>query len=64
MASKISKRVTSSKYQGDDHFSHAVFIDGRPYVTGLSKREVPYYKKQAINTLIKQEEGRHINDGQ
>jgi hypothetical protein len=52
---KISKRVTSSKYQGDDHFSHAVFIDGRPYVTGLGKREVSHYKKQAIDLLIKRE---------
>ena len=43
-----NKRVTARKYEGDDAYSWAVFIDGRPWITGLSKREVPYYKKQAL----------------
>jgi hypothetical protein len=29
---------------GDDLYSWAVFLDGRPAYTGLSRREVPYYK--------------------
>lgn len=40
-------RVTARKYMGDDAGSWAVFIDGRPYVTGLTKSEVPYYRKLA-----------------
>lgn len=44
MATK--KRVTAKKHMGDDLYSWAVFFDGYPVVTGLSKREVPYYKRQ------------------
>lgn len=40
-------RITARKYQGDDRASWAVFIDGRPFATGLTKPEVPGYKKQA-----------------
>lgn len=40
-------KITARKYLGDDALSWAVFIDGVPFVTGLSRREVPYYKKQA-----------------
>lgn len=43
----MRKRVTARKYMGDDAASWAVFLDGRPFVTGLTKREVAYYKKQA-----------------
>lgn len=50
---QIAKRVSAKKYQGDDHYSWAVFIDGIPFVTGLSKSEVPYYKNMAIERLIK-----------
>lgn len=49
----IEKRVNSRKYLGDDRASWAVFIDGRPFVTGLERREVPYYKRQAIRHLTK-----------
>ena len=42
----MAKKITARKYMGDDAYSWAVFVDGRPAVTGLSKREVPYYKKQ------------------
>jgi len=45
------KRVTAKKYGGDDQYSWAVFIDGKPWVTGLSRSEVPYYKKKALAKL-------------
>ena len=45
------KRVTARKYNGDDACSWAVFIDGKPWLTGLSKSEVPYWKKQAEKKL-------------
>jgi hypothetical protein len=45
------KRVTARKFEGDDAASWAVFIDGRPFVTGLAKSEVPYYRRQAEKSL-------------
>lgn len=38
-------KITARKYCGDDKYSWAVFKDGRPVVTGLSRTEVAYYKK-------------------
>jgi hypothetical protein len=40
---KRPARVTFRKYQGDDSHSWAVFVDGRPRLTGLAKSEVAYY---------------------
>ena len=40
-------KVTARKFMGDDEYSWAVFINGRPAFTGLSRRQVPYYKKEA-----------------
>ena len=50
---KTARRVTAGKYQGDDEGSWAVFIDGRPFVTGLTRSEVPYYKDRALEQLQK-----------
>jgi len=41
----MSKRVKARKYMGDDQASWAIFLDGRPVITGLTKPEVPYYRK-------------------
>lgn len=40
-------RVKARKYGGDDYASWAVFIDGRPFVTGLTLNEVPHYREVA-----------------
>lgn len=40
-------KITARKYMGDDAYSWAVFIDGRPAYTGLSRREVPHYRELA-----------------
>jgi hypothetical protein len=40
-------KITAKKFGGDDAYSWAVFIDGRPAFTGLTRSEVPYYKKIA-----------------
>lgn len=37
-----SVRITAKKYNGDDIYSWAVFLDGRPVVTGMSQREAAY----------------------
>jgi hypothetical protein len=38
-------RVTARKYNGDDAYSWAVFVDGCPKWTGLQRSEVDYYKR-------------------
>lgn len=40
--------ITARKHGGDDAHSWAVFINGRMMVNGLSSREVPYHKKEAL----------------
>lgn len=49
----VTAKITARKWDGDDAYSWAVFIDGKPMVTGLSRREVPYYKKQAAEIAAK-----------
>lgn len=44
-------RITAKKYGGDDSYSWAVFIKGQPFVTGLSRGEVDYYKRRAIESV-------------
>jgi len=44
-------KITARKHMGDDLYSWAVFVDGRPRVTGLSKREVPYWKARLAKDL-------------
>lgn len=44
-------RITARKYQGDDFFSWAVFLDGRPIITGLARTEVAYWKARIAKDL-------------
>ena len=44
---KPKVKVTIGKYNGNDAYSNAVFVDGRLFVCGLSKSEARYYAKQA-----------------
>jgi hypothetical protein len=46
-------KVTARKYMGDDAYSWAVFVDGRVAVSGLSRREVPHYKRLVQEGLDK-----------
>jgi hypothetical protein len=50
---KVTSHVTARKYEGDDEYSWAVFIDGRPRVTGLNRSIVPHYRKQAHEIVAK-----------
>jgi len=50
---KVTSRVTARKYEGDDEYSWAVFIDGYPMVTGLNRSIVPYYRKKAHEIVAK-----------
>ena len=49
--------ITARKYEGDDAYSWAVFESGRPRMTGLSQREVPYYKRQVLE-MVKEKEAK------
>lgn len=51
---QAKKRIRARKFEGDDLYSWAVFVDGHPGFTGLGKSEVAYYKKLARR--IKEEE--------
>jgi hypothetical protein len=48
---KDKVKITARKYMGDDRYSWAVFVDGRVVVAGISKTQVPYYKKLAAEKL-------------
>ena len=50
-ADPIARRITVKKWGGDDKYSWAVLVDGRPAVTGLGKNEVPYYKNMIMKKL-------------
>lgn len=47
----LLKRITVKKHGGNDENSWAVFIDGKPAVTGLNKRSVPHYKSLLLKKL-------------
>lgn len=47
MTNTDKTKITAKKWNGDDTYSWAVFVDGRPAFTGLSKAEVPHYKTLA-----------------
>lgn len=40
-------KITARKYMGDDLYSWAVFVNGRPVFTGLGRSQVAYYRKLA-----------------
>lgn len=47
----ITKRVSYRKYMGDDCYSYAVFLDGRPTYTGLSLHSAQYQVAQQCAAL-------------
>lgn len=51
----MKRKITTRKYMGNDAYSWAVFADGRPIITGLSKTEAAYHKQQL--TMMYNERG-------
>jgi hypothetical protein len=49
---KREPKITARKFEGDDRYSWAVFIDGKPAFTGLARSQVPYYKEKAKEGLM------------
>lgn len=41
-------QITAKKYMGDDEYCWAVFVAGRPIMTGLTRSEVPHYKHEVL----------------
>jgi hypothetical protein len=50
-------KLSAHKWEGDDRASWAIFRSDRPLpvVTGLTKPEVPYYKKQIAEAIAKEQ---------
>lgn len=49
-------KITSRKYNGNDKYSWAIFRSDKtkPCFTGLSKNEVPYYRKLTQEQIKKE----------
>lgn len=47
----MTSKITARKYMGDDAYSWAVFVNGRVFVSGLSRSEVAHYKKVAAEMI-------------
>jgi hypothetical protein len=41
-------RISARQVGGNDGFCWAVFINGAIFMEGLTRREVPYWKKRAL----------------
>jgi len=39
-------RITIRKYEGDDRYSWALFVDGRPAMTGMGHAQAQYERDQ------------------
>ena len=44
-------KITAKKWGGDDAYSWAILVDGRPAVTGLARAQVAYFRKQVEQQL-------------
>lgn len=42
------RRVRIAKYEGDDIYSWALFVDGRPRYTGMSRSEASWRRDRFI----------------
>lgn len=45
--------IKAKQVGGDDGYQYAVFIDGREFVNGLTRREVLYYVRQAQDAYLR-----------
>ena len=49
LAKRMRKaKITARQEGGDDGYCYVVRIDGRSFINGLTRHEVPYYKKLAL----------------
>lgn len=48
-------KIASKQCGGDDGYQHTIFINGRQFVNGLTRSEVAYYKRKALESIISKE---------
>lgn len=41
-------KITAKQEGGNDGYCYVIRVDGKEYVNGLTRAEVPYYKKRAL----------------
>ncbi len=41
-------KITAKQEGGDDGYCYVVRIDGKKFMEGLTRAEVPYYKQRAL----------------
>ena len=49
---EAKRRVRIAKYNGDDAYSYALFIDGRVTYAGMDRNEVRWRRKRAQENLV------------
>ena len=52
-------KITAKQEGGDDGYCYVVRVNGKVFVTGLTRSEVPYYKQRALEQWEK-ENGRAL----
>jgi len=55
----MTARVTTAKYGGNDRYSWAVFVDGRPAATGCSRSEATYHARRIKELLAERAKETH-----
>ncbi len=53
-------KITAKQEGGNDGYCYVVRVNGKPFVKGLTRSEVPYYKRRALESWMeKQKELEH-----
>jgi hypothetical protein len=42
-------KITAKQEGGDDGYCYVIRINGKEFVNGLTRAEIPYYKKRALD---------------
>lgn len=52
-------KVVTRKYNGDDQYSYAVFVDGKvvPELTGLNRPQATFYRNEVVGRLAATDNG-------
>lgn len=44
----MKPKITAKQEDGDDGYCYVIRVNGHKYIEGLTRHEVPYYKKKAL----------------
>ncbi len=45
-------KITAKQEGGDDGYCYVIRINGKEFVSGLTRAEVPYYKQRALESYL------------